>query len=328
MSPTASSRFFSKYVRITGMSPSRHVRVVVDLDRIRANAQAISQATGVELIAVIKADAYGLGAERVATALADVVDRFAVFSPDEARAIDLWNRTGKPALAIGPPAWDDPAEYLAQHVTPAVSSAEQARRLKSAHPALCVDTGQQRFACPPDQVEGVLREGGCEEAFTHASRIEQVNLLKDAVGGRVASMHAAGTSLLDDPAAWLHAVRPGLGLYRGAARVSARLVETRRSSGPAGYGGFVAPFHGVILAGYSNGLRTGPCRINARPARILEVGMQSAFVETSAEDRPGDEVVLLGDELSEDDVAAAWNTGAQECLLRLASAGIREFAHL
>lgn len=319
---------FNKYVRITGMFPSRHVRVVVDLNRIRKNAQVISQATGVEVIAVIKADAYGLGAEGVATALADVVDRFAVFSPEDARAIDLWNRTGKAALAIGPPAWDDPAEYVAERVTPAVSSLDQARRLKSARPALCVDTGQQRFACPPDDVAAVLREGGCEEAFTHASRIEQVLVLKEAVGGRAACMHAAGTSLLNDPAAWLDAVRPGLGLYRGAARVSARLVETHKSSGPAGYGGFIVPFHGVILAGYSNGLRTGPCLINGRRARILEVGMQSAFVETSAEDRPGDEVVLLGDDLTEEAVAAAIDAGAHECLLRLVSAGNREFGHL
>jgi alanine racemase len=308
------------------MSPSRHVRVEVDLSRVRSNAQAISRSTGVKVIAVIKADAYGLGARRVASVLAEVVDRFALFSPEEARAIDLWKRTGKPALAIGPPAWDDAAEYRTHHVHPAVSTIEQARQLKSAGPVLCVDTGQQRFACPVDRVDQVLREGGCDEAFTHASRIEQVRILKDAVGGRVSCVHAAGTSLLDHPGAWLDAVRPGLALYRGAARVSTRLVETRKSSGPVGYGGFVAPFHGVILAGYSNGLRTGACRINGRPSRILEVGMQSAFVETAEGDRVGDQVVLLGDGLSEEQLATGWQTGPHECLFRLASAGIREYS--
>lgn len=308
------------------MLPSRHVRVVVDLNRIRANAQAVARSTGVAVMAIIKADAYGLGSARVAPALAEVVNEFAVFSADEAKAIDLWNRTGKPALALGPPQWTDPAEYRSHHVRPAVSTVEQARSLRSAGPVLCVDTGQQRFACPVGQVGKVLHEGGCGEAFTHAARIDQVQRLKEAVGGKAARMHAAGSSLLDQPEAWLDAVRPGLALYRGSVRVTARLLETRKSSGPAGYGGFIAPFHGVILAGYSNGLHTGPCLINGRASRILEVGMQSAFVEVASSDRPGDEVVLLGDGVSEDRVASAWNTSPHEALLRLASAGIREYA--
>jgi alanine racemase len=307
------------------MAPSRHVRVVVDLNRVRDNARRIARETGVALIAVIKADAYGLGAGPVASALADVVDRFAVFSPEEAKAIELWNRTGKEAIAIGPPAWNDPREYVAQHVRPAVSDAEQAMQLQSARPLLCIDTGQQRFACPVEQVDGVLRSGGIDEAFTHASRLDQVERLKAAVGGRVARMHAAGTSLLHEPAARLDAVRPGLALYRGAARVSSRLIEVHKSTGPAGYGGFVTPFHGVILAGYSNGLRPGPCLVNGRLTRILEVGMQSAFIETDATDRPGDEVVLLGDAIDEDQVAQAWNVGPHECLVRLTGLGIREY---
>ncbi|HEY2589310.1 MAG TPA: alanine racemase [Tepidisphaeraceae bacterium] len=307
------------------MSPSRHVRVVVDLNRVRQNAERIGGETRVPVIAVIKADAYGLGSAQVASALADVVDRFAVFSPEEARTIELWNRTGKEAIAIGRPAWNDPADYIAQHVRPAVSNAEQARQLQSAHPLLCVDTGQQRFACPVEQVDEVLRAGGIDEAFTHASRLDQVEQLKAAVGGRVARLHAAGSSLLHEPAARLDAVRPGLALYRGAARVSSRLIEVHKSAGPAGYGGFVTPFHGVILAGYSHGLRPGPCLVGGRLSRILEVGMQSAFIETDGTDRAGDEVVLLGDTLDEDEVAQAWNVGPHECLVRLASAGIREY---
>jgi alanine racemase len=307
------------------MTPSRHFRVIIDLERVRQNAQSIARSTGVAVIAIIKADAYGLGAERIATALADIIDQFAIFSPEEARANDLWNRTGKSALAIGPPQWDDAAKYRSQHVHPAVSTAEQARALRSAVPVLCVDTGQQRFACPVELVDKVLKEGGCNEAFTHASRIEQARMLKEAVGGKVARLHAAGSSLLDQPDAWLDAVRPGLALYRGAARVTTRLLETHKSNGPAGYGGFITPFHGVILAGYSNGLRPGPCLVNGRSSQILEVGMQSAFVETSSRDRPGDEVVLLGDSLTEDPIASAWNTSPHEALLRFASAGVREY---
>ena len=308
------------------MRPSPHVLVAVDLRRVRANAREILERTGVPLIAVVKADAYGLGAERVTSALADLVESFCVFSPEEAIRIDLWRNTGKVALAIGPPPMLDPADYQAHHVRPAVSSPQQAEALRSARPVLCVDTGQQRFSCPIENVAETFHRGHCEEAYTHAATLQQVRILRDAMNGRSARLHAAGSSLLNEPAAWLDAVRPGLALYRGAVRVSTRLVETRKSTGPAGYTGFTVPYHGVILAGYSNGLKAGPCLINGQSSRILEVGMQSAFVETGPKDRAGDEVVLLGDSLTEQAVAAVWNTGPHECLLRLTSLGNRDYA--
>lgn len=307
------------------MSPSLHVRVVVDLRRVRANAQEIKLSTGVPLLAVIKADAYGLGAPQVAGAIADLLDCFCVFSADEAIKIDLWRQTDKPALAIGPPNSADPDIYLTHHIRPAVSNPADAATLRRARPVLCVDTGQQRFACPIDGVMEVVVAGQCDEAFTHARTLSQVAAFRQAVEGKVSVLHAAGSSLLHDPAAWLNGVRPGLALYQHAMRVSARLVETRKSAGPAGYTGFVAPWHGVILAGYSNGLRPGPCLVNGRPSRILEVGMQSAFVETQPDDKLGDEVVLLGDSLSEQQVAQAWGTSPQECLVRLAGSGSREY---
>lgn len=34
-----------------------------------------------------------------------------------------------------------------------------ARALPRAEPILCVDTGMQRWACPPEQVDEVLRAG-------------------------------------------------------------------------------------------------------------------------------------------------------------------------
>jgi alanine racemase len=58
---------------------------------------------------------------------------------------------------------------------------------------------------------------------------------------------------------------------------------------------------------------------------VLEVGMQSAFVECEPSDRPGDEAVLLGDGLSEDEVAAAWGTPPHTVLVQLAGAGERRY---
>jgi alanine racemase len=305
--------------------PSPHIRVEIDLRKVRQNVMDIRQQTGVPIIAVIKADAYGLGAKEIAPAIADLVEEFCLFSLEEAIAIDLWNRTSKPAITIGPPRSDDPQEYLSHHVRPAVSSPEQARRLKAAHPILCVDTGQQRFVCPPERIDETIRAGNIDDAFTHATSIEQVRKFSELMKGKGSWLHAAGSSLLHESEARFAAVRPGLALYAGAVRVSTRLVEVHQSRGPAGYSGFQSAYHGVILVGYSNGLRTGPCLVNGRSSSILEVGMQSAFVEIGTSENVGDEVVLLGETLTPQEIAPDWATAPHEVLFRLAGSGTRQY---
>ena len=53
--------------------------------------------------------------------------------------------------------------------------------------------------------------------------------------------------------------------------------------------------------------------------------MQTAFVEIGSEDNLGDEVVLLGDGLTEGEIAAAWQTSEQQVLSMLTNAGIRSY---
>jgi alanine racemase len=308
----------------TGMQ-TEYVQVKIDLGRVRENAAAIARQTGVDVIAVVKSDAYGVGARRVAEAIGDLVSEFCVFSVAEARAASLWDVAQKPSMALGPAIGVGVRELAEAHVRPAVWTAEEARRLRDARPLLCVDTGMRRFACPPDQIDAVIAAGGIHEAFTHATRIEHVRLLVSLVGGRGLRVHAAASALLNEPEAYLNAVRPGMAIYRGAVRVSTRLVELHDGGVPAGYGGFVADCFGVILCGYSHGLRRGPCLVNGARRSILEVGMQSAFVEAGSNDRNGDEVVLLGDGLAEAEIARAWGSSEQQVLVALTGAGTRTY---
>jgi alanine racemase len=209
-----------------------------------------------------------------------------------------------------------------------VWTAERANTLRKARPVISVDTGQQRFGCPVDQLDAIVRTGACDEAFTHATRVEQAGMLRDAARGKIRTVHAAGTVLLDEREAWLDAVRPGFALYQGAVRITAPLLEAKDEHGPAGYTGFVSPTgrHGVVLAGYCNGLRPGgPCVIAGKRYRIPELGMQSAFVEIGERDKTGDEVVLLGDGVTEQDIADAWGTTPHEALLRMAGIGERVY---
>ena len=307
------------------MRPSPHVKVEIDLNVVRHNIERIAKQVRVPIIAVVKADAYGLGIDRIAPAIQDQVESWCVFDLSEAAEAELWKKSGKPSLVLGPSDGDGVSDYLAQHARPAVWEVSRAASLLKARPVLSVDTGMQRFACPAGQIEAVLEAGKCDEAFTHATDLQRVKELVATVGGRGLKLHAAGSSLLDEPDARLDAVRPGLALYRGAVRVSTRLVEARDNKGPAGYSGFSTPRHGVILCGYSNGLRAGPCLVNGALSRILEVGMQSAFVELSKKDHAGDEVVLLGESISEADVGAAWQTSPHEALTRLCAIGKRSY---
>lgn len=66
----------------------RHPFAVIDLEALRHNYRFLKQAAGgSQLIAVVKADAYGHGAIRVAEALADEADAFGVAAVGEALAL-------------------------------------------------------------------------------------------------------------------------------------------------------------------------------------------------------------------------------------------------
>ncbi len=304
----------------------RTLRLNLDLDRVRDNTLAIGAATKRPVWAVVKADAYGLGARRVVQALAECVEGFCTFSLAEAIDADIHRLAGRPTLTIGPPDTLDISQWTGPSVYPAVSTIEQAEMLRSARCEVCVDTGMSRFTCPPQDFHAICEAGTAFGAFTHATRIEHVERFLTLTAGatRRLARHAAGSSLLHEPRAWLDRVRPGLALYTGAVAITATLAEVHESRGPIGYRGFTAARHGVIFAGYRHGLRRGPCRVGGRLALIPEVGMQSAYIDLSGDGEPigadvGDEVTLLGPELPPEVLARSWDCSPHEALLRLAN---------
>ena len=297
--------------------------VTIDLAAIRDNVTRIARETGVDVLAVVKADAYGLGIQRVSAAISDVVAGWYVFDLAEAVEGGL-GQFGKPTIALRGDS-TDPADYVQHRVRPVVWDINRAHLLKQAAPVLAIDTGQQRFACHPEEIGAILKAGEITEAFTHATKPEHVATFASLTAGRSLRRHVAGTSLLKNPDAWFDAVRPGLALYENAVTVTAPLIEVRNSRGPAGYSGFEVPRFGVIRAGYSNGVRPGPAWVNGRATRILEVGMQTSFIECERIDQVGDDVTLLGEDLSPQLVAAAWGCSPQQVLVHLCRAGERVY---
>ncbi len=287
----------------------------------------LAKTVKVPLLPVVKSNAYGLGLEAISETIADLAEGFCVFQAREAIAADLAQRTGKRVLALGPPESLDPDDYLSHRITPAVCNPFEAWELRKASPALAIDTGMQRFSCPKEEVARALLAGICREVFTHATRIEHVEMLLDFSSAFPVMRHAAASGLLHDARARLDAVRPGLALSRNAVTISSRIFEIHQSRGPAGYTGFLAPYHGIILVGYAHGLRKGPCIINDRRCRILEIGMQSAYVEVGAESKVGDTVILLGETLSETELSACWNCSPHEVLCSLSCSATRSYHH-
>ena len=296
---------------------SPHVQVQVDLRRIRANAEAIRQRTGVELIAVVKADAYGLGAAAVVGALRGIADRFAFFSLAEAR------RAGcRGALILGPPT-GPPEHYAELDARPSVGRLDEARRFGALPVAVNFDSGMRRFGCDAATLREIVAAARVAEVFTHAVDLPAAAKLAALELPPGVRRHAAASALLDEPRAWLDAVRPGLALYRGALRVTARLVRVRRAAGPVGYERIEVERVGVMLVGYAHGFAPAPVRIGGRVQRVLEVGMNTSLVTVDPADREGDEVVLLGEDLDELRLAEALSIRPHAVLCRYGGLGRR-----
>jgi alanine racemase len=292
------------------------VKVTIDLARVRANAMAIKRKTRRPLIAVVKSDAYGLGARAVAETLAGIADEFAYFNIEEARALR------KPGLVLGPLSGTAHA-HAVLGVRPAVSSLAEARAVGPVPAAINVDTGMRWLGCRPEEFDRICRACNAVEAFTHTLSLAGVRLLQRLSAGRTLRLHAAATRLLSRPAAWLDAVRPGLAIYQGAMTVTARLLMVRDLDGPAGYRRFHARRAGVILCGYSRGFPPGVVQLNGRPRRVLEVGMNTSMIEIGPRDRLGDRVLLLGGALTETTVARAAGCKPHEILCRYSQLGPR-----
>src|ERR1700733_613325 len=85
------------------MSDTGQLRVwsEIDPEAIRRNAEFVKRHTGAELIAVVKADAYGHGVENAVPVLRDLVALFAVANVEEAAQVRAL-APEKSILLLGP----------------------------------------------------------------------------------------------------------------------------------------------------------------------------------------------------------------------------------
>ena len=233
--------------RVGGPGQERPCWLDVDLDAIAYNVRAIARLVGSDtrICAVVKAEAYGLGAVEVArAALAAGADRLAVARVDEALQL---RHAGirSPILLIAGFVHSEAEAIVANSITATVVQARDGLALARAAGRLGtmvdvhvkVDTGLTRYGAPASEVPALVRllrglptvrlEGlyshfasadDSDRSFT-AEQLHRLYQLVEAIerlegdGWRPPIVHAANSAAtLCEPTSWLHMVRVGIGL--------------------------------------------------------------------------------------------------------------------
>lgn len=229
------------------MKKFERVKAVVSLDAIAHNFAEMKKniAKGTKIVAVIKADGYGHGAEAIARLIEDYdyVWGFAVATPEEALQLRTFG-VKKPILILGIVFEEYFTQMIAKEIRLTVCTYEMAQKLseeaqrqgRDVHIHIGLDTGMSRigFADRQESVEEIkkisqLPNLKIEGMFTHFARadetdrspaIDQLNrylnfakLLEDA-GIQIPMKHCSNSAgIIRVPEANLNTVRAGITIY-------------------------------------------------------------------------------------------------------------------
>ena len=329
---------------------------VIDTERLRENCRICASLLdgGRQMMAVVKADAYGHGDRRTAPVFQDAgVRHFAVSNIHEAEALREAGITGR-ILILGYTPPECAEELLRYDVTQALLSEGYARELAGRGIAaeFAVDTGMNRIgidADDPARCEEIIRSYApqfrLQGLFTHLCAADdpaeddftrgQIRRFRN-VCARVEDLGLPYRHCLNSAGGLFYAgegelVRFGIVLYglkpdRANAlpdgikpalswKTVAAMVKTVRAGESVGYGRAYRAEKDVRIAtlptGYADGYPralSGRGSVWIRGARAGVVGrvcMDQMMVDVTdiPDVREGDEVTLLGDEYTADDMA-------------------------
>lgn len=270
---------------------------IISLKRIRENAELVRRAAGTPLIAVVKDDGYGHGAERVSHALQGVAYSFAVSTADEGAALRCAG-IDEDILVLTPPLCAEEALRIAEYnLTASITSffvlkTAQAVVEKFGVPLrvhLAVNTGMNRYGFLPKKMGEVLKrtqnfnvEGIYSHLYMPSSQEDlraQAALFEEA-GERVKALYPNAVAHLGATGGLLagvktDAVRAGISLYgympkgfentlgvKPAMKLYATVSHNGRTVGRGfGYGVMKEPVHKAhtLRIGYGDGLKGELC---------------------------------------------------------------------
>ena len=321
--------------------------VKVNLGKLTDNIKFLSSKTNAQICAVIKADAYGHG-DCIAKHLECLVDAFAVSSPEEAEKVSFYG-IDKPIYILTPVIPDKVVKNFVYTLT----SIEQVARINDLYSgfpinvSIKLNTGMNRFGVSENEfIEVKNAVYAChnlrlDSVFTHfydaSSVIENefqykrfrvlTENLKDI------KLHcAASTAFFCSKLYHADMVRIGLATYgygntqltpvMTVSTTVMRVAEVLKGE-HIGYGDFVASKNmriAVIGAGYADGYRRIGKKerfvsFGGRLLRVLSVCMDVSIVEVGGvQIAQGDEVYLLGDAVSAQNLADSYETIIYEVL--------------
>ncbi len=219
----------------------------IDLDAVRFNMESMHKhiREGTKITAVVKADAYGHGALRIAEVIEPLpyLWGFAVATVDEAKSLIKDGRK-KPILILGIP-FQESYPYIVEHqIRPAVCDFSMAKELsdiavrknKVCHVHIKIDTGMSRigFLVNENSAEIIARIAALpnidiEGIFTHFARADEKDktftdrqialfckmiFLTELQGVKIPIHHCSNSAgILELPEANMDMVRAGITLY-------------------------------------------------------------------------------------------------------------------
>ena len=218
----------------------------VDLGAVRHNAAVLRARAGVPLVAMVKANSYGIGAEAVCRALgvpfggepaaSDAPWGVGIASLDEAEALRAARCTGR-ILCLTPLLAGELTRAQALGVRPALHRPEDIRHWRTSGGGayhLAIDTGMARAGIRWDRVEAlreVLADAPPEGVFTHFHSADEHPATRDTQDRRFDAVLAALSDVLPvdvlrhrDNSAGIASrdqgspgqlARPGIALYAG-----------------------------------------------------------------------------------------------------------------
>ncbi len=295
--------------------------LTIDLDAIVANWRSLVAMGDAEAGAVVKADSYGLGAARIAAALAKAgARRFFVAQAEEGAELRKTLGPGPEVFVFSGHMAGDADAIRDAMLLPLLNSPEQVRRHRDALPGhpfgVQLDTGMNRLGMEEADWQALapslLAEGprllmshlACADEPDHPMNAAQLAAFRRMTDGSgVARSLAATGGILLGRDYHFDLTRPGIGLYGGQPFASARPVVTLslpviqiRDVAPretVGYGNSWTATRPSRIATVSSGYADGLIRAMTGRARVFAGGQPCPLVGRVSMDLMGVDVTDL-----------------------------------
>jgi alanine racemase len=339
---------------------ARPTSATIHIDALRHNLSQIRVcAPTSRVMAVVKADGYGHGLERVARALAGA-DSFGVAALSDAERLRAAGLSQPIVLLSGFDEADDLPQLRRLNVETVVHHATQLQMLEQAVPGepircwLKLDTGMHRLGFAPEHVRDayarliampavaddivLMNHFASSDELTKPQTRQQLRVFAEATAGLPGARSLANSAaVLGWPDAHFDWVRPGGALYgisvvegtsgadfglRPAMTLATRLIAVNRIAKGERIG-YSATWQcpedmpvGVAAIGYGDGyprhVPAGtPVLVNGRRADIIgrvSMDLMTIDLRQQPDAKPGDPVVLWGEGLPVETIAAAAGT--------------------